>query len=220
MPEMPYPILDTADVMGFLAQAAKKWLSSSLVLQEWGETLTSQNANPAMCPPRSTPHVPAAASSQPSSGCPRQPELLQPKAQRGREKWCCYDGSHGLGNVEKRESVRLVPPWEPLLVVGTTTLPKLCAIHIYLELTLQRKDRGKQCGNKSRWLVAPHASWHYACHAEPYCIAACMHSTQWMSKSPLSLLALGFVAIYLWFPRTHMALVYSAWWSSFLFPSW
>lgn len=210
MPEMPYPILDTADVTGFLAQAAKKWLRSGLALQEWGETLTSQNANPAMCPPHSMSHMPAAANSQPSPGCPQQPDLLQLKAERRREKWCCYGGSPGLGNAERRASVSLTSPREPPLAVGTTALPKSCAIRIYSELTPQRKGRGKQCDDKSWWPVAPRVSQHYACHAEPYFIAACMHSTQWMPKSPLCLLALGFVAMYLWFPRTHMAWVYSA----------
>lgn len=205
MPEMPYPILDTADVTGFLAQAAKKWLRSGLALQERGETLTSQNAKPATCPPHSMSHMPAAANSQPSPGCPQQPDLLQLKAERRREKWCCYGGSPGLRNVERRASVSLTSPREPPLAVGTTALPKSCAIHIYSELTPQRKGRGKQCDVKSWWPVAPRVSQHYVCHAEPYFIAACMHSIQWMPKSPLCLLALGFVAMYLWFPRTHMA---------------
>ena len=76
---MPYSILDTVDVMDFLAQAAKKWLRSRLALQEREETLTSQSGSPAGCPSHSMSHIPAAANSQLSPGCPWQPELMQPK---------------------------------------------------------------------------------------------------------------------------------------------
>lgn len=193
MPEMPYPILDATDVMGFLAQAAKKWLRSSLALQEWRETLTTHNANPAMCPAHSMPHMPAVANSQPTSGCPQQPELLQLKAERGREKQCCYGGSPHLGNGERRAPMSLVSPQEPPLAVRTRDIPRPCAIHEYSELTLQMKlirnqckklmTNGTRCVTMLRlpWWTAPHCCIHAQHPVQvpivPPCVRTCSNTS-------------------------------------------